>query len=678
MTSTLYESQLIDIVRAGQVQLSNIRPSDWVEQNVVMDQPFPGPYRYSKTPYCREIIDCLAPDHPARWVVWMKGLQIGASAGVIIPGLGWIIKESPARTYFTVGAPELVEKAVEKLDLMIDNAGLRNYIRSQAQRARANKSGDTNTKKDFSGGYIVITSANNHKNWRDVSLKYGFFDDFEAVKSSSKESGDTRSLIEGRFAAFSDTHKIFYISTPELKLNSNIEAAYLLGDQRKFLLPCPVCHDFIEIVWDLEEDGKKKGGIYFERDNHGGLIEKSVGYVCQQCAGFFKDNNKQQQLNDGHWKPTAIPSRMGFYSYHSSSLIAPAGMYGWLHYAHKYCEATPLGQPRKEALWKTFVTTTLALTYEEEAEETSATQIQRNQRAYEPFTIPEAVSMADGNGRIVQLTLFADMNGNMKGYHKMQEDDARLDWEILAHTESGSTYSIAQGSIGTFVPGQGKERKDDRALWSYDYNHPRCVWPELDKIASRIFDTDSGRKMKIALTGVDSGNYTEFAYAYQGKSNNDIVCTKGDKEQEYLRWQLDVKPVKDSVEKPEKLYILTVGYLKDDLSNYMRLNWTEGDPQPPNFMNFPMSNDGMYQAQSYFAHYESEHRISKVSTSGKTLSLWTKKRSNSQNHFWDVRLGNLALRDILVMRVAKEQPPEKRKTFSWKDFIDIVIGNTKK
>ena len=140
--SNLAELQLLGIIDNGDFELSNIKPSDWTEGNIKMGLPRPGPYRYNYTPYCREIIDRLASDDPAKWVAVMKGLQIGISAGVIIPGLCYIIKEAPGNTYFTVGAPDLIDKSVDKLDLAIDRAGLRDYIMREIQRKKNQKSGE--------------------------------------------------------------------------------------------------------------------------------------------------------------------------------------------------------------------------------------------------------------------------------------------------------------------------------------------------------------------------------------------------------------------------------------------------------------------------------------------------------------------------------------------------------
>lgn len=44
-----------------------------------------GPYRTERTPYLREIMDCLSPFHPARRVVFMKGAQVGAPLALDTP-----------------------------------------------------------------------------------------------------------------------------------------------------------------------------------------------------------------------------------------------------------------------------------------------------------------------------------------------------------------------------------------------------------------------------------------------------------------------------------------------------------------------------------------------------------------------------------------------------------------
>lgn len=664
--------QLTDIVLQGRAQISDIKPSDWAEQNIIMGKPYPGPLRYDKTPYTREIVDCGAPDHPARWIAVKKGAQIGFSATVIMPFICWMIKNNPANTFLTVGSPDLIDKAMEKLDLAIDSAGLRPYIKTQVLRNKAQKTGDTNFKKDFAGGYLAIAAAGNHKAVRQVDLQNALLDDFESVKSASKESGSTRKMWEQRMASNADQMKMWMISTPERTEDSNIDEAFELGDQRKYHVPCPCCGEMITLEWAIEAeiDGQKiTAGITWKTDENNSVVKGSVGYTCQKCGDFFTERHKHEMLNAGKWMPTAKPKREGFYSYHISALYAYAGMFDWQHYVEDFLEANPPGQPPKDELMRTFTNLCLGLSYQSAAEDLKATMIMRNLRSYSINTLPEAQSIKDGNGKIVLLTCAADLNGKV--------EDARVDYEIVAWTESGSSYSVRHGSIGTFIPLEGyKKVKEDRTHWTYEDKKEFSVWPELERVLSEKFirDTD-GSELPIGITGLDTGHFTTMAYNFIDKVKRSIQirALKGDKEDQYIRLDANNQRFKVGMERTD-LYILKVGLFKDTIASNMQLSWTEGngEEQPSGFMNFPEPSKGLYDYERYFKHYEAEHRIMVANKDGTgAASRWVKKTSNLQNHHWDVMVYNVAIKEILTAEFGKLL---KIKPFRWNDFCAYILG----
>jgi phage terminase large subunit GpA-like protein len=661
-----------DILEDSIAQLSDLKPSAWAEQNRIMSSdvsPIPGPFSYKNSPYTREIVDCLAQDHPAKIIAIMKGAQIGFSTGVIENGIGYIISQAPGNIMFNVGHDELVEEAVNKVDIMIDSCNLRSFIRPSVQRAKNMKTGDTNRRKEFPGGYLVC-GVPNHKLYRNRSIQYGFIDDFEAAKGKTKEAGATTSMIEQRFAAYKRKMKLFYISTPELKSLSNIEPVYNLGDKRKFHTPCPCCGEFITWEWSTPMDGSdtEMAGIYYELDENSKLVEGSVGYRCQKCGDVFKDTNKDELLRAGIWKPTCEPSKPGYYSYHISSLYAPSLMFGWEDYVRQYLECCPPGQKRDEAKYKTFVNVVLGETYEETAEEIKATDLQKNNiRKYKVGVIPESLSEQDGNGKIILLTLACDLGGF--------PDDARLDYEIVGWSETGSSYSIDAGSIGTFVNREGsKKNKEDREHWSYELYHSRSVWPEVDKLLEKQFDVDNGtRKMKITMTGVDTGHFTNLAYAWLDKRNHPlIVALKGDKENKYRKFGVDTKLYKHGKERAH-YYLPDVNLIKDEVAQLVTLRWDEGndDHQPPGYMNYPQPESGKYSYRDFFSHYEAEHRVVESKDGEGIASKWVKKQSTSQNHFWDCRIYNRALREIFMDIMFKES---KIKDGTWRTWANLITG----
>ncbi len=648
-------------------EISRIKPSDWVEANIVMGKPFPGPYRYKRTPYVREIIDILDPSCPCWGCAVKKGAQIGFSAGVIYPGICWIIKNNPGNTSLSVGAPELIKKATDKLDAAINSSGIRDYIKPSALRKRNNKTGDTNTQKDFTGGFAMIWSANNHKNIRQVDLENQFNDDFVAIKKSSKESGSTDKKLDSRSAAYADTKKRMDISTPEL-VGSTIDEAFERGDKRRYLIPCPCCSDLITIDWKIPSViiPGKMAGITWKVKENGQLDKESVGYICPLCDGFFDDKDKQTWLNKGEWVPFAVAKVENYRSYHISALYAPIGMDGWDKYVQDFIEIHPAGQPRDEEKWQWFVNEVLGESYEPLSSSIQARDLERNLRGYQIGTLPDAQSVADGNGHIVLLTLVGDLGGRYIGDQiKSTYDDARLDWEIIGHSESGSTYSIDHGSIGTFRNAYLGKQSEEREMWSYDITKPNNVWKELD----RIIETPIGN-MKIQLTGIDTGfaEHHVFNYIESRAGRFRIVGLKGNKENKPVAYGLNVRNWKDSASRSNQ-FILQVGNIKDQLASRISLKWDGIGKQPPGFMNFPERSGGKYEVINYFSHFEAEHRVIDAK---KGTFIWEKKSSTVQNHVFDLNVYGMALREILMFRVFKEIKVDPKEG-TWRDFSDWLL-----
>jgi len=677
----IIEDKLEEILDSSKYLLSDIKPSLWAEQNRVMTSdvtPWPGPFSFKMTPYMREVVDCLSPSHPARIVAVMKGAQIGFSTGVIENGIGWIISQNPGNILFMSGHELLAEESMnKKIDQMIDSCGLRSLIRPSILRKKNQRTGDTSKAKEFPGGSLTAGSASNHLLLRQRSIQYGFIDDFDSVEKQSKKSGNTRSMIQGRFAAYYDKMKLYYISTPELKASSNIEPVFLLGDQRRYHVPCPCCGELIPLYWEIEIDGtegREKGGITWKTDESGRLIDGTVGYVCQKCSGFFDDSLKYEMNLAGEWIPGAEPSQIGYYSYHISSLYAPPGTYDWEYYVREWLEACPTNGKKSEQKYQAFINLNLGLTYEPSGEAPEASILQKNIRGYEVGVLPESLSVSDGNGKIVLLTCACDLNGT--------EQDARLDYEIVAWSESGVSYSVKHGSIGTFVPRETtKKVKEDRERWTYFHYKDKSVWPELKKIISEVYKTDTafplpndirnvGRPMRIALVGVDTGHYTQFAYEFIDNNHKRVIGIKGDKESKYRKFDMDSPSFKPSKERGD-LYLLDVNFLKDGLAEAMKLTWDRGnEKQPFGFMNFPTPSQGLYLYQNYFEHFQSEHKVSETKDGEVIGFRWVKVNSNAQNHMWDVKIYNCALRDIIVDQTLKEFGIKKG---TWQDFVKKII-----
>lgn len=653
---------LEDILGSTNLPISSLRPSEWYESKMVMPSGSarPGPFSFDHTPYLREIVNCGGRDHPAREISFMKGAQLGGTAAVINAIIGYTISQNPGNSMLLTGHTELSEAAFLKVDTMIDNCGLRPMIKPNILRAKNSRTADTGSLKEFPGGSLVGGSVTNHNLLRQYDIMLMIVDDFDASKMSSKEAGSTRELVQQRTNAFAHKKKIFYVSSPQLKGMSNIDSVFVKGDQRYYKVPCPKCHKYIFLKWEIKVTDRDPAGIIWELDSHGNLDTKSVGYICQECAGFFNDSHKFQMNIDGFWEPTAIPVEENHFSYQLPSLYSPSFMDGWAVIVQKYLNANPKNAAPIESKVQTFFNLQLGEPYEKIGKGNDASGLLKNIRPYAVGIIPDIIARErDGNGSIVIVTCAVDLNGKI--------EDARADYEVVAWSETGASYSITHGSIGTFVYKEGED-KGDRPKLTYEHKKPNSLWPELEKVLGTVYKTQSGKQMKIVLTGVDCGHFTTLAYAFIDKTNHNVIGVKGDKENQYRKFGIDV-PIFRHAKERTRLFLLDVNHIKDTVSNMMDLKWSpvDGEVQPVDYMNYPQPLGNKYMHDTYFKHYEAEERIEDKKEGEGVASRWMKKKGGPQNHFWDVRIYNYALREIYAdMTLRMNKPPMKG---NWHDFV---------
>jgi hypothetical protein len=199
-----------------ETRITRKRPSEWATEKRVMPNgltSLPGPFRWETTPYLREIIDCFATSSPIQKVAIMKGAQLGLSVGVLENLIGWIIDVEPGPTLFVTADKELAESVVEtRVDRMIESAGIAHKIFAQVEKAHGRKTGDTKSKKEFPGGFLLPVGPNVAGKLRSYSIKTILFDEVDGFPQEVGAEGDPLKLAERRTDAFSRTRKILYIA----------------------------------------------------------------------------------------------------------------------------------------------------------------------------------------------------------------------------------------------------------------------------------------------------------------------------------------------------------------------------------------------------------------------------------------------------------------------------------
>src|SRR6202020_1473663 len=351
--------------------------SDWSEQNIVLssvDSSEPGPFRISRTPYVREILECLSPQNPATRISWIASAQV-AKTRTGLNWVGYVIDSAPGPMLLvqpTVDTSKRVSK--QRIAPMLENVeALRNKIKPSRER----DSGNTQLEKEFPGGILILGGANSAAGLRSMPVRYLFLDEVDAYPPDVDGEGDPVALAEGRTGTFGNRRKIYITSTPTIKGLSRIEAVYLASDQRRFFLPCPHCGFFDYLKWPNLRWPEGAPDL--------------AQYLCEACGVLIEERFKTQMLERGEWRPTAKPNTRGAVGFHLNALYAPLGWKSWAQIANDFLEA------KKEPLkLKTFINTVLGETWEEKGDYFDADDLQKRLENY-AAEVPNGVGLLVGS-----------------------------------------------------------------------------------------------------------------------------------------------------------------------------------------------------------------------------------------------------------------------------------------
>ena len=326
----------------------DVTVSEWSDQYRLLDQAAssePGKWRTRRTPYLKEIMDCLSATRPESIVVFMKGAQIGATeAGN--NWLGYTIHHAPAPMLYVMPTVDAAKRASkQRIAPMIDAIP---EVKAKVAVARARDSGNTLFQKDYPGGTLILTGANSAIGLRSMPARYLFMDEVDGYPTDLDGEGDPIQLAIRRTATYKRNRKIFIVSTPTIKGISAIEDYYEQSDQRRYFIPCPECGEFQVLEWKMI--------TWTDND------PDTAAMTCQHCGVIVPESNKTKLLSDGEWRATSEGRFTGF---HLSSLYSPVGWYSWSDAVADFLAAKKVGEEQL----KTWVNTVLGETWEEQGEQ---------------------------------------------------------------------------------------------------------------------------------------------------------------------------------------------------------------------------------------------------------------------------------------------------------------------
>lgn len=445
--------------------------SEWSDLHRILPQKAsaePGPWRTSRTPYLRKILDCLSASSRYHTIILAKGSQIGATeAGN--NWIGYVIHHAPGPMLAVMPTVDMAKRASkQRIAPMIEATPA---LAQRVSPARERDSGNSLFAKDFAGGTLILTGANSAVGLRSMPARYLFLDEIDAYPGDLDGEGDPIDLAIKRTATFRRNRKVYIASTPTLIETSRIWQAFLTTDRQRYFVPCPHCDEMQTIDWPrITFDSAKPGKAWL---------------ACVSCGTLIDERHKGAMLEAGEWRPTAEPSDPDVIGFHLASLYSPPGWYSWGDAARDFVAAKD--HPQKLKVW---INTVLGEPWEDRTGETiDESSLAARRGAWDAEAVP-----AD----TICCTIGADVQ------------DDRIEASVVGWCESQRARVIAHHVL------HGSPAETH-------------VWEALDALLRERVSTDGGRQIGVVAACIDSGgHHAQAVYRFCGaRHGRRVYAIKG-------------------------------------------------------------------------------------------------------------------------------------------------------
>lgn len=503
--------------------------SEWADKYRILSQKAsaePGKWRTSRTPYLKEIMDCLSPYSGIEKVVFMKGAQIGGTE-VGNNFLGYIVHLSPGPVMLVMPTVDGAKRTSKtRIDPMFEAIP---ELKGVISDRRSKDASNTTLMKEFQGGVLVLTGANSAIGLRSMPVRYIFLDEIDAYKGDVEGEGDPVNLAIKRTSTF-NRRKIFMVSTPTIQGVSRIEYEYEQSDQRHYMVPCPYCNKRQSLKWKQ---------IHFENDD-----PATATYVCEHCGAIIEEHLKTWMLENGIWEKSNPKSNVA--GFHLSSLYSPVGWFSWADAVKQFLDAK-----NKDNLLKVWVNTVLGETWLEKGEAPEWQILFDKREDYQQEIVP--------SGGLF-LTAGADV----------QKD--RIECEVVAWGRNKESWSI-----GYFIINGDTAREE---VWNELSEFSKRYFEHSSGVMLPIsrFAIDSGFATQQVYNWVRK-QPINFAMAIKGTDSG--VTPLG------LPTRVDLNINGKRLRRGAKVWSVGTSILKSELYQFLRLTQNEDESYPAGYCHFP-------------------------------------------------------------------------------------------
>lgn len=280
--------------------------SEWADANVLLTSELaaePGPYRTSRTPYAREMMD-VTVDPTIQIVVYHTSAQV-AKTTCELNILGYHIEHDPCPMLMVLPS-QVIADVFSKAKLGPFLAGTP-CLDDRIGRGRETQS--TLFRKEFPGGFVSLAGANSPAGLAMQSVRIVLADEIDRFPVSAGKEGDPLLLAFKRSQTFVN-RKLIVSSTPTVKGLSRIDDFFAKSDQRHYYVRMPCCGVHSKLVW--ENVKWRKGEPW------------TAEYLCADgCGSLLNDQQIKLAVLDpsSHWRAEAESD--GIAGFHLWQIYSP-------------------------------------------------------------------------------------------------------------------------------------------------------------------------------------------------------------------------------------------------------------------------------------------------------------------------------------------------------------------
>lgn len=570
-----------EAIAAGLILLDpppRLTVSEWADRYAVLSQQSsaqPGPWSTATAEYQRGFMDA-GSDPSIQRIVAMWGAQTGKTAGLL--NINWYyVHHDPSPILMVQPTLEAAENfSKERIAPAIRDTPALTPLFGDP---RAKDSGNTLLSKEFPGGGMALAGANSPAGLASRARRIASFDEVDKFEDSAGSEGDPVKLGEIRTATFWN-RKIILTSTPSIKGVSRIEREFEKSDKRYYFVPCPHCGEEQMLQWE---------NLKWPKDDNGRPVLEDCYYVCAVSGCEIRETEKPQMIRKGEWRATATSVDGKTAGFHLNALYSP--WVTWPEVIQKWLDAQ--GSPTE---LQTFVNAYLAETWELQGDKVEQSVLQDRVHPY-------AAQAPDG---VLVITAAVDV----------QKD--RLEASAIGWGRGEESWAI------------------DHRVFEGDPSRT-SVWEDLDQWLDTEYQHESGIRLRIRCTMIDSGgHHTKQVYAFtKPRQHRRIYACKG----RGGNHPLLARPSKQGTIQA-LLYMVGVDSAKELF--YARLKNDQEGPGHCHFPDIRSDEDASVKGQfdeEFFAQTTAEQLVT-TGKPGHQKRVWIKRRP--RNEALDLRVYNMA------------------------------------